>query len=599
MNSSTPPAAPEGHGSPYTAIVHFHGMGSQRRYEEPCRLVDSIDRYLSHAFHDRDQNLGRLVGIKPVQEPHRQREGEVVTYIRTEHLRGRGQQAGGGEVRVYECYWAPAMAGSRSPIGIAKWMVAQVLRPIYSMLTPWWERRRLRESMLLELRQCPQNWPEGVTDGDFDRMLRLYARFMRVREVREQGRGYYRHFSALIARGLKAHPEVEARMQRLARAWWWHAVWIELRNAFVLITLLLLLLLSAGGIVWSILRLLDLFAASASGGGPLGTIASLLGDRIKPTLGTALTLAASLASLIGVSRFLNESMGDVQAWATYAETDTMFERRHQVLDMGSDIIRHVLADPACTQALISSHSLGTSVAYDTLSALSLHNRAHNRADPISGPVPLDKIRHFVTMGSPIDKIHYFFGSQRSKVHSYISVLENFTINTGAVPFARNRKPHLHWVNYWDDADLIAGALHSPVGQGDGAMGVDDVHVQNYGFPAPGKSHNAYFHNRDVIGGLFRMAWLNQASYGNLPLLANHGGYDYASARLGPGLPSGQRRGWTLLALALPWLGLTALGARVAGAPQTAVTLGLAAGLGLALLVIAWIASLWRGNLKPL
>jgi len=40
----TKPAGPAP--ASYSSVVYFHGMGSQRRYEETSRLIDSIDRYL-------------------------------------------------------------------------------------------------------------------------------------------------------------------------------------------------------------------------------------------------------------------------------------------------------------------------------------------------------------------------------------------------------------------------------------------------------------------------------------------------------------------------------------------------------------------------
>ena len=43
--------------TPYTAIIHFHGIGRQRRYEELSHLVDGLDQFTEA---DNDPNLGKL-----------------------------------------------------------------------------------------------------------------------------------------------------------------------------------------------------------------------------------------------------------------------------------------------------------------------------------------------------------------------------------------------------------------------------------------------------------------------------------------------------------------------------------------------------------
>ncbi|OWU86101.1 hypothetical protein ATO6_04375 [Oceanicola sp. 22II-s10i] len=597
MPQATPdPGGQSGEG--YTAIVHFHGMGSQRRYEESCRLIDAMDVYLRNRQQGEGKSLGRLVGIGARQEPDRRSEDGIVTYMRARHLPAPHQTGGEREIRVYECYWAPAMAGSKSAYGIGLWMLKQVLRPIYSAATPWWERHRLRESMLRDLQQCPHYWPEGVTDQDFDRMLGAYGRFRK--SLYHRGwRGYFWHFLKLFDTGLRRYPEAAKRMKKLAWVWWIYAHLIEARNAFLLGTLLLTLVLSLGGLVWSVFHLLQIIATEAEGTGVLSTIRDLFGDHLKPTVQTAAGIVVSGLSLIGVTRFLTESMGDVYGWSTYTETDATFERRAKVLTMGQDTLRHVLCDPDCGRVVVTAHSLGTSVAFDTIPLLAMRNLAHGRSNPIAGPIPLEKISHFVTMGSPIDKIHYFFGGQRSKVLSFLDVLDQLKTTTARMPFVKNRKPHIHWINYWDDADPISGPLQSPVESGPGARAVDDVHVQSYDFPAPARSHNAYFENRTVIDGLFRMTVLNEMNYSNLPLLPDDGGYDYDSVTCGPGLPRGRRRGWALVALAVPYAALATVIAVLTGNADLARWIGYPTAGVAALLVLFWRASLRRGNLEKL
>jgi pimeloyl-ACP methyl ester carboxylesterase len=232
---------------------------------------------------------------------------------------------------------------------------------------------------------------------------------------------------------------------------------------------------------------------------------------LKADWKTVVAIAASLAGLVGIGRFLTDYLGDVEAWATYEETDIKHMARNKVLDQSLELLTHVLGDPACERVTVIAHSLGTSVAHDALLALTRRNRAFKPEDPIAGPVPMNKIEHFVTMGSPIDKIEYFFESYSSPSHRYKRVVEALRGDIGAPPFTRNRHPYIHWINFWDQGDAISGALHSPASAVDFNQRVDNVHVANFGFRS-GASHGGYFNNRTVIDALFRIIYRRDGSF---------------------------------------------------------------------------------------
>jgi hypothetical protein len=157
---------------------------------------------------------------------------------------------------------------------------------------------------------------------------------------------------------------------------------------------------------------------------------------------TALGLAVSLASYLKLTKFLTDYLGDVEAWATYEETDEKYERRAKVIAIGTDVLTQVLGDERCDRAVLVAHSLGTTVAHDTPFSILRNNRARNNEDPIKGPTPLLKIEHFVTLGSPIDKIEYFFESYRSPFHRYRRVVEYLSGDISTEPFCRNGKPFI-------------------------------------------------------------------------------------------------------------------------------------------------------------
>ena len=588
-------------GKPYTALIYFHGMGSQRRFEEPSYLIDSIDLFLANAWWQRQEKRGILYKIVPKAEANRVTGKGVIDYIRTRHVIP-GQEETDREVRVYESYWAPIMAKAGSPWAVAKWVLWQALRPFQTGYTPWRERQRLRRAELAQLYEAREAWPEGVAEEDFGKLLRCYGDFNGL-PVKRNNRvdGTYKAFHNFIGSEEQygGQDEVRARLQSLAECWRIRYNATERRNGFLIATLLLAMALAFGGLVWSVVEILGMLQGWLTAHRASQSILDLFKDRLEPTAANAAALVLSLLVLLGLGRFLVRSLGDVQAWAALEETDEMNPLRQKVLSHSMEVIEHVLKDEKCLRAIVVSHSLGTSVAHDTLLALGTANRAFNPSNPIAGPVPLDKIRHFVTMGSPVDKIHYFFESRRSRSHRYLRVLETLRGDISREPFSKNGKPHIHWVNYWDEADPVSGPLNSPAGEESFDHLVDNVRIAGLYFPEPAAAHMAYIQNRRVVSDIFQMAYHDEGDYGTLVYQPGQRGLDYASMAQGPGDAAGAYRGWLRLAFVLPWLALIALllGWAGFGLPR-GVAFGLV-GAGVVALAVGWAANRKRGNRLPL
>jgi len=384
-------------------------------------------------------------------------------------------------------------------------------------------------------------------------LSRRYNEFESPAALREFPQGSFRQFLAFLHRRSATRPETAKRHERLARAWLSRYRATELRNLFVLVTLALAMLLTAIGAVALILVLLQRFTMFAANT-PLASLAA----EAPATWKTAIGFAMSLAGFLGLSRFLTDYLGDVEAWATYEETDEKYERRAKVIDIGTSVLAHVLGDQCCDRAVLISHSLGTTIAHDTLFSILRSNRARNAQNPTAGPIPLSKIEHFVTLGSPIDKIEYFFESYRSPFHRYRRIVEYLRGDIGTEPFCRNRKPLIHWINFWDDGDPVSGALHSPMGYRGFVQRVDNVHVASLPFPSPAASHSAYFVNRNVISCLFEVIFARAWSFQTLPPRQGQD-RDWESAFIGPAIDApGRRRIWFRLALFVPWAALVAL-----------------------------------------
>lgn len=559
-------------GKGYTAVIYVHGMGSQRRYEEASRIVDSIDRFLYRAHHEDDQSVGILRDIKPRSEADRDGQGRSYTYIRAKCLPPKSRAGEPAQVaRFYEAYWAPVMAGQKSAANVFKWLLKQALRPIRTLSAPWREHHRLHRATLSDLRD-QEKPPFDRDDPIWDRVLKHYHEFDSQSEKRTYPKGSFDEFLSFLQASRRLTDEERPKPVQLAAAWRRHYVRSEAKNTLLLATILLSILMVAGGLLWAMQSLLVLLGTLTERLGKGSVFGDFFASFVTPGWGSAAGLLLAGAAGLGLTRFLTDYLGDVEAWSTYEETDEKHKARAEVITVTCTLMAHVLTDPNCNRVVVLAHSLGTSVAHDALLALRKRNQIATADNLMEGPVPLKKISHLITLASPIDKINYFFETYRSASHRYTRVVEALRGDITSEPFAKNGKPHVHWINFWDEADVISGPLHSPTGRERLLCHVDNVHVPRLFFPDPGAAHTAYFQNRTVIATIFEAIFEDRHSFLTLPSLQGRG-KDYGSVRLGPGQPRGRYR-WVLrMAVLLPWVALCALILSFIGIKTPALTLG--------------------------
>lgn len=529
----------------YTSVVYFHGIGSQRRYEETSRLIDQLDKY-QYAENAAGNPKGMLSNIKARVEPLRA-EGKdgTVGYIRTVFTSKKEGNTSRKTVRFYEVYWAPIMADIASPAGVIKWAFSQVARPLKTVLSPWRERQRLRRGALHTLFKSGAPKIDGVLDNDCGKLLDLYDKFEGLEAQRRFGDGSFKEFCEFIGKKNANKPNRAERLQKLAKIWR-KAYWIEeARNLLVLITIALALILLAFGVLQLATAILQPLIT-------LSWLAPIMGD-VTLDLPTVAMGLVSFVGFLGFGKLLANYLGDVEAWSTYSETDSKNIARNKVLDHGMEILSHALNDEGCDRVVVVGHSLGTSIANDSMLALARHNRAVDIRKPMDSVVPLNKIDQFITLGSPIDKMEYFFESFTSESHRFKRVKDALRGDINTPPFSNRRIPRIHWVNFWDDGDPISGPLQSPSGSDRFLQKVDDVHVATYSFPAPAASHSGYFENRTVIGTLYDMIFQQKSSYWPLSQDADRNLAAYETLDIGPGVARGERWLLHLLVLSIPWL----------------------------------------------
>lgn len=555
-------AAPDASSAGYEAVVYFHGIGEQRRYEEVSRLVDSLDGYAHEATASAagGEAPGLLMKIRPRFEPARDDRLGDVTYLRVIRARPDGERTAH---RFFEVYWAPITAGGRPAREVVLWLMGKLTTPLAMLRTPWRARARLHRAVLYRVwrRRAPE---DGFEERDLATLVREYNRFERPDSRRRFGDGFGEFLKYLRGRFEKKKVKRE-RMIRLARRWRRSFVVGELGTLAVLLSLGLTLALGSFVLLGSVLAGLRWLGGSPLAGWLTAAGLESVAERLDPSWTNALVALALLASVAGFTRSLGGYLGDIQFWATYSETDEKHERRRRILERGSAMLSHVLTDERCRRVTVVAHSLGTAIAMECLLELGRHNRARHRENPHEGPIPLEKVRHFVTFGSPIDKLHYFFESRRTRYHRYARVFDDVRGDIGEVPFAKNRKPHVHWVNVWDRADIISGPLESPTNARTPQLEVDNVEISSLPFPLPAASHDAYFTHRQVIGILYRTIFDNACDYADAPRDAR-GAPDYSAVDFGPGRGRPSTKWIQLAILALPWWLVALVSLAVAGAP---------------------------------
>jgi len=571
---------------PHTAVIYFHGMGNQRRFEETARLVDRVETYL-----DKDRRAGGVKGtledIAARAEPSMSEDDDVVSYIAARQSIDEGTK--NISYKFYEAYWADETAQKRPVRGVLTWVLRQIGRPIGTLWTPWRERQRLRRSILIgmltkkiETVKARYNITESLDEVEAGQM-----RFDRGQEILEQ-EGPYRKlldayvsfdgrltesgwFSEFLAH-IREHYSDDGpdALVALARKWKRRYVLTEVRNFVAMLSILLALAV----ITFSFAQV-ALFALAAvpnllTGAG-LGNLNDQLPDWAQPNMRNAVTLGFGALLFLGLKGFLVDRLADVEAWSAYKETDERYARRKAVLDRCVGLLSHVFSRPGCERVVIVGHSLGTSVAYDSILSAVHVNRATNPQAPTFGQIDFSKLSHFVTLGSPIDKIAYFFESFRTRERRYRKIYNEFRGDIGTAPFTRAAgQLKVHWINVWDRLDIISGSVESPapdtIHENRKALPlimVDNVHVNNMAYMNPGAAHNAYFDNAKAVEILSEVILDNRGAYDthNLKFMKDQGnkrGQDYNGADFGPGV--GQST-WTkslAVAIAVPFFAFASI-----------------------------------------
>ncbi len=185
---------------------------------------------------------------------------------------------------------------------------------------------------------------------------------------------------------------------------------------------------------------------------------------------------------MGLARILKpivvDVVGDVALYTSTDRKSEYFPVRRRIINGAVTVIESLIgatvsseksdegphAAPEYGRVIVVGHSLGTVVGYDAL------NRVNNRMNArITDRLLAQKLDGFVTFGSPLDKIAYFFrgGGEDDQVILRQILGQNASFRSKAVDKELGSLiPHLEshiedfvgedmvWLNFWDPKDPI-------------------------------------------------------------------------------------------------------------------------------------------------
>jgi pimeloyl-ACP methyl ester carboxylesterase len=104
--------------------------------------------------------------------------------------------------------------------------------------------------------------------------------------------------------------------------------------------------------------------------------------------------------------FIMDYMGDVTVYTTIDDKSEHYNIRQKILNGAVDNIISLLEDDDYEQVIVAGHSLGSVIAYNAMSRISLLiNLPQNEK---LRELARQKLKGLITFGSPLDKIYFFF-----------------------------------------------------------------------------------------------------------------------------------------------------------------------------------------------
>jgi hypothetical protein len=420
------------------AVIVFHGMGQQVRWQTIDQLIAALDR---HGY-----VAGR--GVETRQAAFTDAEGRSLRLGRAEFETVRpGAGMPGMKTHVYEAYWAPLTEGAVGARDVVQFLFSAGWSGIrYSL-------RHFRRHVLGELRDYGR---QGVAWHFIAAMCFVGALVALNLTI-----------AAQIGRYAMADPRPPLDGFAAPLAPYTHLLW-DIEVLGVAFALLMVLALVVKGrarrplpaplqlVMWySMWALLIAIPAITAGMGLLYVRQVWFG--VSPWIAPAYLsfgLGEMWVALIAwggafafswyVKNLLVQYAGDVMVYVTGHQVNRFAELRERIQATAARVATAVYRRGGYARYVFIGHSLGSVVAYDTLNRLILEEAQAGR--------PVDTVAALITFGSPLDKTAFVFRTQakQSPVREALAA----TVQ----PLIQVTRPRIPWVNLWSRHDIISGEL---------------------------------------------------------------------------------------------------------------------------------------------
>jgi pimeloyl-ACP methyl ester carboxylesterase len=418
------------------AIVVVHGIGEQRRGNALDALVRGLQRCGAGG--------GELVQeSKPFGEDL---PADVVRLTRN-----------GNVADIYEVYWAPHTAHKTTARSVLWWLLRATFLPGSKLRAPskktWWDLSAALLAvaavtllLLYSLISLGNLSAQVACRTDPDVMCEVPERQRDVtgREVTWGGLGQIKAVFATIAESLELtdRPLAELSPSHAAAVLTKLSVrnWLLLAVAVLLTTQALFRLAQiANGLVQGTRR----YSVNKIGGqsAVLGSllIALFIVIQMLPPVTVAFVFVFVAVGFVlrAARRFLAESLGDVQVYAERDENSEHYAAREAVLKEAERTF-DLVSRRGYRHIIVIGHSLGSVIAFTSL------DRLARRIPPL-----LSRIDAFITVGTALEKVRYFFERRKEQDEEAAArlIAPAKTIATGRA-----------WLNLWYANDVVADPI---------------------------------------------------------------------------------------------------------------------------------------------
>lgn len=466
-------------GAKYTGVIFFHGVGDPQRHVSLGSFLDQFDLFGQQHINSGIGSAQRFRYRGTVDE-----RGQFIPYVELKNVRKspNGKTYPFKSVRLFEAYWVPESSVRYSTLYVVGWLLVRIMNPVKLLLSRWRSFPAVRLWSLIYLSQREDN------EDAFKRLERLYKDFDGWDSRRECPKGSYFQFRSLIEE--KANASEKDRLLSLLRKWQGTFVRYNIKlltkcvyYSFLFVALLVLLSVSS----W------EAYRAIANEG------------SVGPLSAPALIATASFILLaLGWIKLKRYAL-DVLTWTLESEKDERIKARDRVVTFARRMIRTVVDDPNCADCVLVGHSLGSCIAIEALlregqvvKAMAADAALTSVSDNIL------KVRDVFTVASPIDRIFYFFQSDRAFSHRYNRVFEEQRLTVNLPPFWNvGEAGRARITNLWSKYDPISSELNSVrKSVAERADAVSNYECLPPGVPLPVGTHISYFEDQAVMGRIY-------------------------------------------------------------------------------------------------